>query len=305
VTKNNQRAIFLAPSTAAERCSALNEKRLNQIAGAVVFVTGALVGTIQTFANNSPTIRQLFGGQVMRSNPLNLPLIMMEDVTKAFRQGSVETRVLLGVDLTINRGEFVVVFGPSGCGKSTLLAIMGLLDSPTSGVYCVDGQPVQNLKLSDRARVRNQDIGFVFQGFNLIGDMTVFENVEQPLAYSNMRVSDRRARVMELLEMMGIADRARSRPGQLSGGHQQLVAIARALACKPTILLADEPTGNLDSASGQMVMNLLKQLHASGSTVCLVTHDSRFLHLADRKLKMLDGKVIAGDEYIATQGIMR
>src|SRR6266498_1065282 len=201
----------------------------------------------------------------MRSNPsLNLPLILMEDITKSFRQGSVETRVLLGVDLTINRGEFVVVFGPSGCGKSTLLAIMGLLDSPTGGVYCFDGQPVQNL-----------------------------------------RVSERRGRVMELLEMMGIADRARSRPSQLSGGHQQLVALARALACKPTILLADEPTGNLDSASGQMVMNILKQLHANGSTVCLVTHDSRFLHLADRKMKMLDGKVAAGDEYMATQGIMR
>jgi putative ABC transport system ATP-binding protein len=268
---------------------------LNKVTATIVSVTDILFETTQTF-----------GGNVMRSNPpLNLPLILMEDITKSFRQGSVETRVLLGVDLTINRGEFVVVFGPSGCGKSTLLAIMGLLDSPTGGVYCFNGEPVQNLKLSDRARIRNQEIGFVFQGFNLIGDMTVFENVEQPLAYSNMRVSERRGRVTELLEMMGIADRARSRPGQLSGGHQQLVAIARALACKPTILLADEPTGNLDSASGQMVMNLLKQLHASGSTVCLVTHDSRFLHLADRKLKMLDGKVTAGDEYMATQGIMR
>jgi len=242
----------------------------------------------------------------MTSNPpLNLPLIMMEDITKSFRQGGVEARVLLGIDLTVNRGEFVVVFGPSGCGKSTLLAIMGLLDSPTTGVYCYDGQPVQNLKLSDRARIRNQEIGFVFQGFNLIGDLSVFENVEQPLSYSNMRSSERRARVMELLEMVGIADRARNRPGQLSGGHQQLVAIARALACKPTILLADEPTGNLDSTSGQMVMNLLKQLHANGTTVCLVTHDSRFVHLADRKLKMLDGKVMAGDEYATMQGIMR
>ncbi len=237
----------------------------------------------------------------MASNP---PLILMEDITKVFRLGSVETRVLNGIDLAINRGEFVVVFGPSGCGKSTLLAIMGLLDSPTAGLYCFGGQPVQDLKLSDRARIRNQELGFVFQGFNLIGDMTVFENIEQPLSYSNMKSSERRERVNEVLKLVGLTERARNRPGQLSGGHQQLVAIARALACKPTILLADEPTGNLDSASGQMVMNLLKQLHAGGTTICLVTHDPRFIHLADRKMKMLDGKVMAGDEYAATQGIM-
>lgn len=241
----------------------------------------------------------------MRSNPpVNLPLIMMEDITKSFRQGSVESRVLNGIDLTVNRGEFLVVFGPSGCGKSTLLAIMGLLDSPTGGLYCFDGQPVQNLKLSDRARIRNQEIGFVFQGFNLIGDMSVFENVEQPLTYSNMKSSDRRGRVMELLEKMGVADRARNRPGQLSGGHQQLVALARALACKPTILLADEPTGNLDSANGQMVMNLLKRLHADGATICLVTHDPRFIHLADRKLKMLDGRIMAGDDHESAVGAL-
>lgn len=238
----------------------------------------------------------------MASNP---PLILMEDITKVFRLGSVETRVLNGIDLAINRGEFVVVFGPSGCGKSTLLAIMGLLDSPTAGLYCFGGQPVQDLKLSDRARIRNQELGFVFQGFNLIGDMTVFENIEQPLSYSNMKSSERRERVNEVLKLVGLTERARNRPGQLSGGHQQLVAIARALACKPTILLADEPTGNLDSASGQMVMNLLKQLHAGGTTICLVTHDLRFIHLADRKMKMLDGKVMAGDEYAAMQGIMR
>jgi putative ABC transport system ATP-binding protein len=236
----------------------------------------------------------------MASNP---PLILMEDITKVFRLGSVETRVLNGIDLTINRGEFVVVFGPSGCGKSTLLAIMGLLDSPTAGLYCFGGQPVQDLKLSDRARIRNQEIGFVFQGFNLIGDMTVFENVEQPLSYSNMKSSDRRERVNEVLKMVGLSDRTRNRPGQLSGGHQQLVAIARALACKPTILLADEPTGNLDSTSGQMVMNLMKQLHAGGTTICLVTHDPRFIHLADRKMKMLDGKVMAGDEYESAVGV--
>ncbi|MGH9852193.1 MAG: ABC transporter ATP-binding protein [Blastocatellia bacterium] len=233
----------------------------------------------------------------------NLPLILMEDITKVFRLGNVETRVLNGIDLAINRGEFVVVFGPSGCGKSTLLAIMGLLDSPTAGLYCFSGQPVQDLKLSDRARIRNQELGFVFQGFNLIGDMTVFENIEQPLSYSNMKSSERRERVNEVLKLVGLTERARNRPGQLSGGHQQLVAIARALACKPTILLADEPTGNLDSASGQMVMNLLKQLHAGGTTICLVTHDPRFIHLADRKMKMLDGKVMAGDEYESAVGV--
>ena len=236
----------------------------------------------------------------MASNP---PLILMEDITKVFRLGSVETHVLNGIDLAINRGEFVVVFGPSGCGKSTLLAIMGLLDSPTAGLYCFGGQPVQDLKLSDRARIRNQELGFVFQGFNLIGDMTVFENIEQPLSYSNMKSSERRERVNEVLKLVGLTERARNRPGQLSGGHQQLVAIARALACKPTILLADEPTGNLDSASGQMVMNLLKQLHAGGTTICLVTHDPRFIHLADRKMKMLDGKVMAGDEYESAVGV--
>ena len=211
MTKDSQHAIFLAHMAGRsldgrsiktiKKRLALNEKRLNKVTATIVSVTDILFETTQTF-----------GGNVMRSNPpLNLPLILMEDITKSFRQGSVETRVLLGVDLTINRGEFVVVFGPSGCGKSTLLAIMGLLDSPTGGVYCFNGEPVQNLKLSDRARIRNQEIGFVFQGFNLIGDMTVFENVEQPLAYSNMRVSERRGRVTELLEMMGIADRARSR----------------------------------------------------------------------------------------------
>ena len=232
----------------------------------------------------------------MTSNPASaLPLTLMEDLVKVFRQGSVETRVLNGIDLAINRGEFAVIFGPSGCGKSTLLAIMGLLDSPTSGLYCFNGQPVQDLKLSDRARIRNQEIGFVFQNFNLIGDMSVFENVEQPLSYLKLKSSLRKERVMEVLERVGIADRIRYRPSQLSGGHQQLVSLARAIVCQPTILLADEPTGNLDSASGEVVMELLKQLHSSGTTVCLVTHDPRFLHLADRKIGMLDGKMIEGE----------
>jgi putative ABC transport system ATP-binding protein len=238
----------------------------------------------------------------MTSNPASaLPLILMEDITKVFRQGTVETRVLNGIDLIINSGEFVVVFGPSGCGKSTMLAIMGLLDSPTAGLYCFKGQPVQDLKLSDRARIRNQEIGFVFQNFNLIGDMSVFENVEQPLSYLKIKPSQRKERVMEVLKLVGIDDRVRYRPSQLSGGHQQLVSIARAIVCQPTILLADEPTGNLDSASGEIVMKILKQLHASGATVCLVTHDERFLHLADRKIGMLDGKLREGEDQMAVR----
>lgn len=231
----------------------------------------------------------------------NLPLVMMEDLMKSFRQSgpnTVDTPVLNGVDLSINRGEFVVVFGPSGCGKSTLLAIMGLLDSPTSGLYRFNGQPVQDLKLSDRARIRNQEIGFVFQNFNLIGDMSVYENIEQPLNYMKIKPAERKERVMEVLGRVGIADRARQRPSQLSGGHQQLVSIARAIVCRPTILLADEPTGNLDSASGEGVMSLLKELHAGGTTVCLVTHDARFIHLADRLVQMLDGKMIEGEEMV-------
>lgn len=227
----------------------------------------------------------------------DLPLVLMEDLTKVFRNGNVDTPVLNGIDLTISRGEFAVIFGPSGCGKSTLLAIMGLLDSPTAGIYSFAGQSVQDLKLSDRARIRNQEIGFVFQNFNLIGDMTVYENIEQPLSYSKMRPADRKDRVNEALAKVGLSDRARQRPSSLSGGHQQLVSIARAIVGSPTVLLADEPTGNLDSTSGEVVMNLLKQLHAGGTTVCLVTHDARFLHLADRRIKMLDGKVFEGDEH--------
>lgn len=229
----------------------------------------------------------------------NLPLVLMEDLTKVFRNGNVDAPVLNGIDLTVSRGEFVVIFGPSGCGKSTLLAIMGLLDSPTAGIFSFAGQPVQDLKLSDRARIRNQDIGFVFQNFNLIGDMTVYENIEQPLSYSKMRPADRKEHVNEALAKVGMTDRARQRPSTLSGGHQQLVSIARAIVGSPTILLADEPTGNLDSASGELVMDLLKQLHARGTTVCLVTHDARFLHLADRHIQMLDGKLMEGEERIS------
>ncbi len=225
--------------------------------------------------------------------PNGLPLVLIEDLTKSFRNDDVVTPVLNGVDLTINAGEFVAVHGPSGCGKSTLLAIMGLLDSPTTGVHCFKGQPVASLKPTDRAKMRNQDIGFVFQNFNLIGDMSVLENVEQPLSYMNVAPRERQERVMAALKRVGLADRAKQRPSQLSGGHQQLISLARAIVCNPTMLLADEPTGNLDSASGEGVMTLMRELHADGTTICLVTHDDRFLHIADRRIAMLDGKMVS------------
>ncbi|NOT62268.1 MAG: ABC transporter ATP-binding protein [Acidobacteria bacterium] len=230
--------------------------------------------------------------QVNEWQTQGLPLVLIEDLTKSFHNGAITTPVLNGVDLTINAGEFVAVHGPSGCGKSTLLAIMGLLDSQTAGVYCFKGQPVQNLKPAERAKARNQDIGFVFQNFNLIGDMTVLENVEQPLSYMNVAPRERRARALAALERTGLADRAKQRPSQLSGGHQQLASLARAIVCNPTMLLADEPTGNLDSASGERVMQLMRELHSGGTTICLVTHDDRFLHLADRRVAMLDGKMV-------------
>jgi putative ABC transport system ATP-binding protein len=220
------------------------------------------------------------------------PLVYMEGVTKVFRDGESEARVLAGIDLEIGQGEYVSIVGPSGCGKSTLLSIMGLMDSPTSGVYCFDGKPSQTLTASDRARIRSHDIGFVFQNFNLIGDMTVFENVEQPLAYQKMKAAERRERVQDALKRVGMADAARRRPSQLSGGQQQCVAVARALVGKPRILLADEPTGNLDSASGRTIMEMLRELHQSGATICMVTHDPRFVAMADRLVHMLDGRLL-------------
>jgi putative ABC transport system ATP-binding protein len=223
------------------------------------------------------------------------PLVYMEDVTKTFGKGESEARVLRGVDLEIHRGEWTSIVGPSGCGKSTLLAIMGLMDSPTSGVYTFDGQPAHNLSASARARIRAEEIGFVFQGFHLIGDLTVFENVEQPLSYQKMKSAERRRRVEEALERVGMAEQARRRPGQLSGGEQQRVAVARALAGRPRMLLADEPTGSLDSANGEAIMGLLRDVHESGTTICMVTHDPRFVHLAHRVLHMLDGKIVSGD----------
>jgi putative ABC transport system ATP-binding protein len=220
------------------------------------------------------------------------PLILMEDLTKVFRTQGVETSVLNGIDLEIHQGEYVSIVGPSGCGKSTMLSIMGLLDSPTGGVFCFDGRPVQTLSAGDRARLRNQEIGFVFQSFNLIGDLTIYENVEQPLTYLKVKGAERRQRVEEVLRRVGMLDQARRRPSQLSGGQQQRVAVARALVCRPRILLADEPTGNLDSANGFAIMEMLRELHRSGLTICMVTHDPRFVKMANRLVYMLDGRMV-------------
>ncbi|HEX5041390.1 MAG TPA: ABC transporter ATP-binding protein, partial [Candidatus Polarisedimenticolaceae bacterium] len=199
--------------------------------------------------------------------------IHLEGVTKVFYTDEVETHALAGVHLTIRQGEFVSIAGPSGCGKSTLLSILGLLDVPTGGSYHLDGKPVQALQIAERARIRNHQIGFIFQSFNLIGDLTVHENVELPLTYRAEPVADRRTLVQEALEKVGMAHRAKHFPAQLSGGQQQRVAVARALVGRPLILLADEPTGNLDSRNGEAVMELLRDLHRGGATICMVTHD--------------------------------
>jgi putative ABC transport system ATP-binding protein len=219
------------------------------------------------------------------------PLIQMKAVKKVFVTDEVETHALEGIDLDIQRGEYISISGPSGCGKSTLLAILGLLDSPTDGAYVLNGRPVQDLKLSERARIRNREIGFVFQAFNLIGDLTVYENVELPLTYRGMGGADRKRRTQEALERVGMAHRMKHYPAQLSGGQQQRVAVARALAGDPSILLADEPTGNLDSANGEAVMDLLTELHKGGATICMVTHDPRYARYADRSIDLFDGRI--------------
>jgi putative ABC transport system ATP-binding protein len=223
------------------------------------------------------------------------PLVYMEDVTRVFCTGDVENHVLQGVDLEIHPGEYVSIIGPSGCGKSTLLAIMGLMDTPTSGVFLFGGQAVKDLKGEARAKIRGEEIGFVFQNFNLLGDLTVEENVEQPLTYRKMKPAIRKERVGAALERVGIRGQARRRPAQLSGGEQQRVAVARAIVGNPRILLADEPTGNLDSANGHAIMELLGSLHKAGTTICMVTHDPRFVSLADRLVHMLDGRLHEGD----------
>jgi putative ABC transport system ATP-binding protein len=220
------------------------------------------------------------------------PVIKLESVTKVFATDEVETHALSDVQVEIARGEYVSIAGPSGCGKSTLLSILGLLDTPTKGSYALNGRPVEELKPRDRARVRNREIGFIFQSFNLIGDLTVFENVELPLTYRGMSTAERRLRVGEALERVGMAHRAKHLPSQLSGGQQQRVAVARAVAGEPVILLADEPTGNLDSKSGESVMELLHELYMSGATICMVTHDPRYARHADRSIHLFDGRVV-------------
>ena len=219
-------------------------------------------------------------------------LIHLQDVTKVFVTDEVETHALAGINLEIHKGEYLSIAGPSGCGKSTLLAILGLLDSPSEGMHMLNGKPVQGLKLSERARIRNREIGFIFQAFNLIGDLTVYENVELPLTYRGMPGSERKQRVLEALERVGMSHREKHFPSQLSGGQQQRVAVARALAGEPSILLADEPTGNLDSSNGEAVMDLLRELHRSGATICMVTHDPRYARYADRSIRLFDGRVV-------------
>jgi putative ABC transport system ATP-binding protein len=219
-------------------------------------------------------------------------LIHLDNVSKVFVTDEVETHALAGIYMDIRRGEYVSISGPSGCGKSTLLAILGLLDSPSSGMYVLNGKPVQNLKLSERARIRNREIGFIFQAFNLIGDLTVYENVELPLTYRGMASSERKKKVLEALERVGMSHRIKHYPSQLSGGQQQRVAVARALAGDPSILLADEPTGNLDSQNGEQVMDLLRELHRGGATICMVTHDPRYARYADRSIHLFDGRVV-------------
>jgi putative ABC transport system ATP-binding protein len=229
------------------------------------------------------------------------PLITLEGVTKVFYTDEVETHALAGIHLEIGRGEYISIAGPSGCGKSTLLSILGLLDTPTEGGYVLNNRPVADLPLSERARVRNREIGFIFQSFNLIGDLTVYENVELPLTYRGMKSAERKERVMAALEKVGMSHRAKHLPSQLSGGQQQRVAVARAVGGSPSILLADEPTGNLDSKNGEAVMSLLLELHKEGATICMVTHDPRYARHAERSIHLFDGRVVEEDASRAGQ----
>jgi putative ABC transport system ATP-binding protein len=222
----------------------------------------------------------------------NEPLIRLEGIRKVFYTDEVETHALSDVHLEILPGEYMAIAGPSGCGKTTLLSILGLLDSPSDGTYLLAGQPVATLSPADRARVRNRQIGFIFQAFNLIGDLTVYENVELPLTYRGMSPDERKRRVKEALEKVGMSHRMKHYPAQLSGGQQQRVAVARAVAGDPVILLADEPTGNLDSTNGEAVMELLRDLHRGGATICMVTHDDRYAAHAERSIHLFDGRVV-------------
>ncbi len=223
------------------------------------------------------------------------PLIRLDGVRKVFVADEIETHALDGIHLDIDFGEYVAIAGPSGCGKSTLLSILGLLDTPSEGTYWLNGRQVDHLSLADRARTRNREIGFIFQSFNLIGDLTVYENVELPLTYMGMAGSERRKRTEQALERVGMGHRSRHLPGQLSGGQQQRVAVARAVVTQPSILLADEPTGNLDSHNGEIVMQLLRDLHKDGATICMVTHDPRYVAHATRTIHLFDGRIVLED----------
>jgi putative ABC transport system ATP-binding protein len=236
-------------------------------------------------------------GEPMSNN--NDRLIQLQDVAKIFLTDEIETHALSGITLDIDRGEYVSIAGPSGCGKSTLLSILGLLDTTSDGAYMLNGRPVENLKHAERARIRNREIGFIFQSFNLIGDLTVYENVELPLTYRGMDTKERKSRVNEALERVGMAHRAKHLPSQLSGGQQQRVAVARALGGNPLILLADEPTGNLDSKNGEAVMELMADLHMQGATICMVTHDPRYAQLAPRTIHLFDGRIVEEHEAAA------
>jgi putative ABC transport system ATP-binding protein len=227
-------------------------------------------------------------------------LIHLDGVTKVFLTDEVETHALSGIHLEIRNGEYVSIAGPSGCGKTTLLSILGLLDTPSDGKYILNTKEVSDLSFSERARIRNQEIGFIFQAFNLIGDLTVYENVELPLTYRGMPAKERKERVQEALERVGMSHRMKHYPSQLSGGQQQRVAVARAVVGKPSILLADEPTGNLDSRNSESVMELLEELHKEGATICMVTHDPRFARYAERSIHLFDGRVVEEE-----QGVQR
>ena len=220
------------------------------------------------------------------------PVVTLEKLTKKFVTDEIETHALSDVSLEIQRGDYVSIAGPSGCGKSTLLSIIGLLDTPTHGSYALNGRPVADLSVTERARIRNREIGFIFQSFNLIGDLSVFENVELPLTYRGMSPAERKERVGRALDDVGMSHRAKHLPSQLSGGQQQRVAVARAIAGEPSLLLADEPTGNLDSKSGESVMDLLHRIHGNGATICIVTHDPRYARHAQRSINLFDGRIV-------------
>jgi putative ABC transport system ATP-binding protein len=247
-----------------------------------------------------PVVQQPAASYTAREidGPNDVALIRLAGIRKVFVTDEVETHALSDIQLEIRQGEYVAIEGPSGCGKTTLLSLLGLLDTPTAGDYVLAGEPVSGLTPSQRTRIRNREIGFIFQSFNLIGDLSVYENVELPLTYRGMSIAERRKRVTEALDRVGMSHRMQHYPAQLSGGQQQRVAVARAVAGDPLILLADEPTGNLDSTNGESVMELLRELHQSGATICMVTHDPRYAAHADRSVQLFDGRVVEDESAV-------